>query len=396
MIPNSNYAIVIGINDYHIPQGSLKGAVNDAARMWQWLTDPNGGNVPQERVLLFLSSPPLNPPPQFPISFYSATKPDFMKIIDREFRKRKEEGERLFFFFSGHGIADRRTLTLEQSLLMQDFESNATESSFRVIDMLNFFKATNFTDQIFLIDACNNLPPDWDTEYFVVGQWTLELHVPPGHVVQQYALAATSPGGVTIEIGEKGVFTDVLMEGLLQGRGKAKVYDPSHGDYVVKVGRLFTFVEDEVPRKLAQAQALVSNIPARGGIQQMAPPSYPYLPQPYFSGRVHGKDNDPVFRRIPADLIAKEPLTVHVDPLTVVPGVDIYVRREDQVVANQKCIQNVQDLPVAWFLPPREYLIEGAAPHHKLLKKKGQEVDLYEPCQELLQFELDNEGGLVV
>src|SRR5260370_10135729 len=239
MITGTNYAIVVGINDYQPPQGNLKGAVNDAVRMWHWLTDPKGGNVPRGRVLLFLSSAPLNPPPQFPRSFYPATKSVFLEVIEREFKARKEQGDRLYFYFSGHGIADRHTLTLEQTLLMQDFTQNAGASanSFRVKDMLDFFKATDFSVQIFFIDACNNLPPDWNTQELVVGQWTLPLHVQAGHVVQQFAVAATSPGGVTIELAGKGVFTEVLLEGL-QGKAKAKAYDPLRKHYAVKVGPL--------------------------------------------------------------------------------------------------------------------------------------------------------------
>lgn len=89
MMPNSNYAIVIGIDDYRIPQGSLRGAVNDAVRVWQWLIDPNGGNVPQERVLLFLSSQPSISPP-LPHSYYPAKKSSFSEIIEQEFIFRKE------------------------------------------------------------------------------------------------------------------------------------------------------------------------------------------------------------------------------------------------------------------------------------------------------------------
>ena len=51
----ANWAVVIGINQYWIPQACLKGAVKDALAMRTWLLDPNGGNVPLENLKLLLA-----------------------------------------------------------------------------------------------------------------------------------------------------------------------------------------------------------------------------------------------------------------------------------------------------------------------------------------------------
>ena len=53
----ANWAIVIGINQYWKPEACLKGAINDARKMCEWLLRVDGGAVPPRNLYLLLTDP---------------------------------------------------------------------------------------------------------------------------------------------------------------------------------------------------------------------------------------------------------------------------------------------------------------------------------------------------
>jgi Caspase domain len=89
------YAIVIGID--HYPDRPLAGAVDDARRFADWLTQNNHISNPQKNLYLLVSD----------IQNQVALGHEIdlaINEISKDARPRKTEINRLYFYFSGHGI----------------------------------------------------------------------------------------------------------------------------------------------------------------------------------------------------------------------------------------------------------------------------------------------------
>ncbi len=237
-----NWAIVIGIDQYWKADANLRGAVSDALKIRAWLLDPNGGQVASDKLALFLA--PMHPS----VPCRLASHLDIYDYINWLVNIKQAQGERLFFYFSGHGMAAPMTTTYVDALLPTDFTDLRTHLSFQLDKLLEYFQTSKFMDQFFFIDACRNIP--WAGQLCAVGNPFLRGLDPKLPAVQQFVFRATSPGIGAAEISqagsERGAFTEVLLEGLTHGKGQAKVYDSARGDYVVRVGKLFEFVKKKV------------------------------------------------------------------------------------------------------------------------------------------------------
>ena len=104
----ANWAVVVGIDRYWSDAANLRGAVRDALSVRDWLLDPAGGNVPAENLQLVLApgpnSPPLDPElEQLPVG----TKANITVAINNLIQLSGGIGERLFFFYAGHGLTAR-------------------------------------------------------------------------------------------------------------------------------------------------------------------------------------------------------------------------------------------------------------------------------------------------
>lgn len=96
----SSYAIIIGINHYTPPlqQGlrPLQGAINDAQRIYEWITGPGG--VPPANCILIQSSPaPLTP-------IKNIVDRAIANIIKSVVNEDNSDADRLYFYFAGHGM----------------------------------------------------------------------------------------------------------------------------------------------------------------------------------------------------------------------------------------------------------------------------------------------------
>src|SRR5271166_7191845 len=131
----ANYAIVIGIKDYH-PQAGLRNLqtpVDDALRMMRWLLSTDGGNVDKDHLKLLLNPIP-DPIDDYLQSLKKETQAtdEFLQEIKQDLQALKVRGnlkpavwgevksslkdlaegapaggERLFFYYAGHGLASR-------------------------------------------------------------------------------------------------------------------------------------------------------------------------------------------------------------------------------------------------------------------------------------------------
>ena len=196
------------------------------------------------------------------------------------------KGERLYFFFAGHGLTTRVSNRDESALLATDFTSVNTDHSIALRSLWEFFETTQFDDQFFFVDACRNVPPWGEGAEFELGRWTLPRTRDPGMPpVQQFILYATSPKLKATEVRdepgeEHGAFTAALLDGL-RGAGAAKAWSWERQCYEVRWERLADYVKKRVETRGAQGRR-----DAEGALLQ--------IPQDTGSRGVAGRERDAV------------------------------------------------------------------------------------------------------
>ena len=249
-----NWAVIIGIDRYWSDQASLRGAVHDALAMRKWVLDPAGGNVPEQQLLLLLSPREGENPG---VKSIEATKDNINLAINDLMLISNGEGERLYFFFAGHGLTARVSNRDENALVTSGFNAVNTDHSIALRSLWEFFETTQFRDQFFFVDACRNVPR-WEQDEFEIGRWTLPRSRDPGKPpVQQFILYATSPGLKAVEVrdvpgAEHGAFTGALLDGL-NGDAAAKAWSWERECYEVRWERLVDYVRGRVEAEKREA-----------------------------------------------------------------------------------------------------------------------------------------------
>ncbi|MGZ8782250.1 MAG: caspase family protein [Gaiellaceae bacterium] len=344
-----NWAVVIGIDRYWSDQASLRGAVNDALEMRTWLLDKAGGNVPEQQLLLLLSPREGDDPG---VASIEATKDNLILAINDLMLLSKGEGDRLYFFFAGHGLTARVANRDENALVTTGFNAVNTDHSIALRSLWEFFETTQFRDQFFFVDACRNVPP-WDAHEFEVGRWTLPRSRDPGKPpVQQFILYATSPGLKAVEnrevAGEEhGAFTKSLLSGL-GGDAAAKAWSWERECYEVRWERLATYVKQRVEQEKLAAGASADLL---------------QVPQDAGSRGVPGRDRDAVVVSLPSAKFANERLEVQLEPDTAYPKAGVVVL--DAIGATVAEAVRLTGSLVTFELPPRTYALRAVAPDFK-------------------------------
>ena len=195
----ANWAIVIGIDQYWKASACLAGAVKDALRMRQWLLDPKGGQVPAIHLHLLLALSPSSALPQ-DLEYVPANSDGIIDIIKDIARRNKgtARGERLFFYYAGHGLTARINFSNESALVPADFTPDHPDKALRLRSLVEYLEATHIPEQFFFIDGCRNIP--WEGEFQSVTCHGLRswIRIP---APQQFIFYATSPGDKAAEIG---------------------------------------------------------------------------------------------------------------------------------------------------------------------------------------------------
>lgn len=362
----NNWAIIIGINQYWKPSACLKGAVGDALRMAEWLLGSEECGVPPGNMYLLTNPPPATPPTG--VDLRDATADNLIRVMNDLNRRSGGQGDRLFFYYSGHGINNRESFRNEQALVMTDFDPDLTDNARKLGPIVQFFGETAFAEQFFFIDACRS-PADFDFE-FETGSTTVKNK--PDAVkaskVDQYILYSTTPGSRSKELApapgsppgsEQGAFTGVLLEGLA-GDGTAKVFDSDKGDYVVRAEALMDYVIE----KVSDLRLIVSK----------KDPTLPLLIQLPRKGGERS-NNNPVLARVPASEVKPESLNLFVEPDSAWPQAEVVIRSED--FNDPPPIKPVPGAPITLSpLRPMKYTVRATAPDHTASKKS---FDLYKP-----------------
>lgn len=145
-VSGQTYAIIVGISKYkEVP--SLQFAHRDAQAFEALLKSPAGGKVPSENIELFLDQ--------------DATRNNVADAISVTARKAKS-GDRVYFFFAGHG--DMEDLTqIENGLLLLHNSPNGNYFGMKddVLELLDLKRYLSPLSQrgiemIFIVDACHS------------------------------------------------------------------------------------------------------------------------------------------------------------------------------------------------------------------------------------------------
>jgi hypothetical protein len=353
-----NWAIVIGINQYWTPRANLNGAVRDAEDMCDWLLRTDGGGVPAHNLYLLLKPDPLSPPPQ--VRSLTATRDNIVTVIEELIQRSGGHGNRLFFYFSGHGLSTVKDYTLYNGLVPADFTDILTAKAISLRSIYDRFLATRFNEQFFFIDACRNIP--FERPFRISDLDQPGEPAPP--FPPQFVMYATSTGLKAAELGfagnEQGAFTHALLDGL-SGAGSAKVFDDESQEYLVTWENLFRYVQAQVrQRKIGVGGSLIQE-PKKAG--------------------EHG-DESPILGRFNQGSFGKETLNVNLIPGEAVPTAEVVVGHLGGEVERRSAPAS---LPIQFSLEPRTYSLRWLAQQYAPTKPY-ERVDLYGPRSVNLQL----------
>jgi hypothetical protein len=240
-----NWAIVIGIDEYGEDEPTLRAAVYDAARFSRWVIEDGG--VPADNVRRLLGRQRKGSGRRE--TQRAPTRDNVLKLINEVMAESGGVGDKLFFFFSGHGVTVNYANREESALVFPGIDENQPVQTLAVRSIVEFFETTQFLDQFFFIDACRSPLPTSDAE---IGAWQIPRRRQPGQdPPQQFILYATSPGRTAEDAGwpnESSAFSKVLMSGL-RGKGQAKAWSWDRSRYEVRWERLASYVVHEMEKK---------------------------------------------------------------------------------------------------------------------------------------------------
>ena len=228
----NNWAIVIGINQYHFLQ-PLKYAKRDAEAINTFLAQ----SARFDRIFLFTDdSPPINGKPTEPF------RANLLRVLRQIFATPfMKDGDNLWFFFSGHGIPHNG-----QDYLMpldgdpEDIENTGISTN----TITNYLRNCGADNAVMILDACRSGGKKAGEG---IGRQT-EVEARQTGVI---SLFSCSPDQYSYELEAigQGAFTYALLEGLgIRGR-------------CATVERLNQYLEHRVPELVSQHLGQVRQIP---------------------------------------------------------------------------------------------------------------------------------------
>jgi hypothetical protein len=224
-------AVVVGIDKYS--KNRLTSAVNDALAFKDALLQHKIVATPQDVILLRTDPQP------------GDLEPTRDNIIDTlySFYQNGDQLGRLIFFFAGHAIltfsdaARARTRTVLLPVDVHDLDAHGN----RLIDLnevLDFMRRSGPQEQIFIIDACRDMPWEKHPTVGVTG-WTARDTGPERAQATLYAVSEKGKA-LGLQTG-MGIMSSHLIEAL-NGDGVAKVFDESTSSWAVTAQSLRDYV----------------------------------------------------------------------------------------------------------------------------------------------------------
>jgi tetratricopeptide (TPR) repeat protein len=218
-IPGNTYAIIIGISDYKLVQ-DLQYAHKDAQAFEELLLSESGGKVPKTNIETFLNE--------------NATRNNVGDAISVIARKAKP-GDRVWFFFAGHG--DMEDLTqIENGLLLLHNSPNGNyfgmnDDVLEILDLKRYLSplSQKGVEMIFIVDACHSGNLTGGVEG--VKQTASALLASWG---KEYKILSCQPEQLSLESAEygggRGLFSLELEEGIkgladTDGNGRITMFE---------------------------------------------------------------------------------------------------------------------------------------------------------------------------
>lgn len=344
-------AILVGVDGYSFRP--LDSAVNDVIAMRDTLTGIDGGEPMVDAGKISLLASPA-PGKSTPNGARPATQESILDEL-KSYYDGSTNCDRLIFYFAGHGLAASRDGRVRQSLILP-VDTAGPENGGRMIcvdDLLELFAERGPREQLWIIDACRDMPYSRRPRGYEI-DWNEE---PPQTPRAQAAIYAVAPGGTAdSEAGGHGRFTGFLIQGL-KGLGSATEHIPGTG-HCVTVRSLHAFARARVAKALEGYDdwTLAVQVP------QLAPSGNELWP----------------LRRVPAPVPRR--FDVHVVPPEAAPAVDVRLEVEPGL--------GVQGWPPV--APPRIYELRaerrsGSDPQWGEPKPTLQAVDLREVDQAVVE-----------
>lgn len=226
----NTYAIIIGISDYKVVP-DLQYAHKDAEAFQDFLLSDAGGKIPADNIETFLNK--------------DANRPNVGDAISIIARKAKP-GDRVWFFFAGHG--DMEDLTqIENGLLLLYNSPNGNyfgmnDDVLEILDLKRYLSplAQRGVEMIFIVDACHSGNLKGGVEG--VQQTASALTASWG---KEYKILSCQPNQLSLESAEwgggRGLFSFELEEGL---KGLAD----TNNDGTVSMYELQSYIQTNVAK----------------------------------------------------------------------------------------------------------------------------------------------------
>ncbi len=216
----TDYALVIGIDDYTQEEGgltTLQGARKDALKFARWLRKSDGGGIEKSNCHLIISRrDPLKP-----------LRPQVDKELGKIIKKAKDDKQasnRLYFYFAGHGLSVEYEGNGNAGLCLANWSEYCRRAALSAMLYQNMcIEYGLFREIVFFADCCR----DSATRITPLGS-EIEITEPRGeHKPKLFIGYATRPGHAAVETENDdgnmgGVFTRVLIEGLKGGAANVK------------------------------------------------------------------------------------------------------------------------------------------------------------------------------
>ncbi|MCP4398274.1 MAG: hypothetical protein GY801_13380 [bacterium] len=225
--PRKVYAVIIGIatfEDKSIPPLSF--TINDAQEMYNLLTDPNYGGVPEENITLLLDE--------------EATTQNIKSAIGKWLKRQAGEEDTVIIYYAGHGAPEEgNTYWVTYNSKIDDLYSTALDNN-SIADMLARVESKRlitFLDSCYSAATVNRQSRTRD----------VSVEIPWDQFSGEGRLVVSASNGKELSLElpeyEHGIFTYYLLEGL---KGEADGMAGTQRDGVIEVEELWNYVRNHV------------------------------------------------------------------------------------------------------------------------------------------------------
>ena len=202
-------AFVVGVSRYHPVDWDTTGPARNAWAVVRWLL-ANG--VAPDRIDLFVDRDALAGTEKAQLAasgvqLRSTSHAEIKRYWRRELGDAASPGDKLFVFWSGHGMTDAEGRRI---LFCRDYEPDIPDNVFNVAEFIGLLREgrlANYADQLILADVCGTYA---------------RFKVEPSHVrpaaqsdaIEQTTIYATAAGKYAREADGQGQFTGALLKAL--------------------------------------------------------------------------------------------------------------------------------------------------------------------------------------